>query len=236
MDGNARCQIIAPISAIETESFRMVASRKNAWRPAWRACLAESDFPMHYTAPEYFQETIFFGRNPFAVLGTLRGHLRAILTGVHHFDRIQSGMANRPQIAFSRYADRSLAMDDLIAGLLQEAGSASVIDLFLWSDMAGLVGFRFRQRASKGVVILDLSVGPDALFRSLFLRKFGGEIVPTTRHRMDLSLFRQHTIMDWMADKVEDIHPLVPPRILGLSRSLRTNINKLRSHNDRGSA
>ena len=72
--------------------------------------------------------------------------------------------------------------------------------------------------------------------RSLFLRRFGGEIVPTTRHRMDLSLFRRHTIMDWMADKVEEIHPLVPPRILGLSRSLRTNINKLRSHNDGGSA
>src|SRR5262249_11776970 len=66
--------------------------------------------------------------------------------------------------------------------------------------------------------------------RSLFLRRFGGEIVPTTGRYLDLSLSRRHTIMDWMADKVEAIHPLVPPGILGLSHSLRGNINKLRSH------
>jgi len=56
-------------------------------------------------------------------------------------------------------------MRNLIAGLLQEAASAKLIDLFLWSGMAGLVDARFNQRAFTGVVILDLSMGPDALFR-----------------------------------------------------------------------
>jgi len=62
---------------------------------------------------------------------------------------------------------------------------------------------------------------------SLFLRKFRGQVATTTRHRLDLSLFRRHTIMDWMADKVEKVRPLVPPRVVGLGRLLRNHANKL---------
>ncbi len=131
----------------------------------WRACLAGSDFPTHYTAPEYFCEPIRHGKDPFAVLSIAGEHVTAVMTGIHHADRVQSGLSNRPQIAFSRHADRLRAMNNLIAGLLQEAGSAELIDLFLWSDMAALVHPRFRQRPYRGVVLLDLSLGPDALFR-----------------------------------------------------------------------
>jgi hypothetical protein len=56
-------------------------------------------------------------------------------------------------------------MNNLIAGFLQEAGSAKLIDLFLWSDMTGLVDARFQQRTHEGVVILNLSIGPNTLFR-----------------------------------------------------------------------
>jgi len=87
------------------------------------------------------------------------------MTGLHDADRVQSGFSTRPQIVFSRHADRLRAMSNLIAGLLQEAGAAKLIDLFLWSDMAGLVDASFNQRAFRGVVMLDPSVGPDVLFR-----------------------------------------------------------------------
>jgi hypothetical protein len=40
------------------------------------------------------------------------------MTGIHYPDRVQSGPSNRPQIAFSRHADRRRAMSNLIAGLL----------------------------------------------------------------------------------------------------------------------
>jgi hypothetical protein len=320
--------------------------------------LAESDFPTHYTAPEYFRETILYGTNPFAVLSIVGGRVTGVMTGIHRSDRVQSGLPNRPQVAFSRHADRSLAMSNLIAGLLQEARFAKLVDLFLWSDMAGLVDTRFRQRRHNGVVMLDLSAGPDALFRkfsqarrnrirramkygvsvepaespddisayysvyvdwagrrfwqiteeeqfqeeffvtrgnrqlllarhngeviagvalrffpggiiehagnssllsalhlrpndllhwravewacaegltkyglggsSLFLRQFGGEVMPTTRHRLDRSLLRQYTIGEWMADKVEEIRPIVPPRMIGFGRSLRDRVKKLR--------
>jgi len=130
----------------------------------WRACLAESDFPTHYTAPEYFCETILYGENPFAVLSMVGEHVTAVMTGMHYPDRVQSGLSNRPQITFSRHADRSRAMRNLIAGLVHEAGSAKLVDLFLWSDMAELVDTRFRQRPYRGVVVLDLSLSPKALF------------------------------------------------------------------------
>jgi hypothetical protein len=329
--------------------------------PLWRACLAESDFPTHYTAPEYFRESILYGTNPFAVLSIVGGRVTGVLTGLHRSDRVQSGLSNRPQVAFSRHADRSLAMSNLIAGLLHEAGRAGLVDLFLWSDMVGLVDDRFRQRPYRGVVMLDLSLGPDALFRKfsqtrrnsirwaiksgvsvdpakgrddisayygvyvdwaprrralpiigkeefqeeflattrnrqlllaryqgnviagvvlrffpgsvaeysagsslasalhlrpndllhwraiewayakgltkyglggthLFVQKFGGEVRPTSRHRLDRSLFRRHTINDWMAERVEEVRPFVPPRMVGLGRSLRSHVNRLRSY------
>jgi Acetyltransferase (GNAT) domain len=332
----------------------------------WRACLAESDFPTHYTAPEYFREPQWHGKDPFAVLSIAGGHVTGVMTGIHSSDRVQSGLSNRPQIAFSRHADRSRAMSNLIAGLLQEAGSAKLVDLFLWSDMAELVDARFRQRPYRGVVMLDLSLGPDALFQKftkvrrkrirraikygvcvepaesrddisayyavyiewarrrfsqitgeeqfqeeffatrknrqlllaryngeviagvalrffpggvmehaahssleralylrpndllhwraiewacaqgltkyglgstdLFLQQFGGEIVTTTRHRLDQSLLRRYTIGDWLVDRAEDVRPFIPQRVVGLARSLESQVKKLRYDGGRRSA
>jgi len=340
-------------------SFQIVHDRPARLIEAgWRACLADSDFATHYTAPEYFCEPMLHGRKPFAILSIVDEDVTAVITGLHVGDRVQSGLSLRPQIAFSRYADRPRAMNNLIAGLLQESKSAKLVDLFLWSDMAGLVAARLHQRTYEGVVILDLSLGPDALFRefsqtrrndirramkygvsvdfaksredisayytvyadwtrsrslpiteeeqfqgifasrrnrrllvarynggviagvvlrffpggvvevaancslqgalqlrpnnllywraiewscaegltkcslggaNLFLRKFGGEVVQTTRHRLDLSLSRRFAIGDWMADRVEGMRPLIPLRVAGFGRSVRSHVRKLRS-------
>ncbi len=35
---------------------------------AWRACMADSDLPTHYTAPDYFCEPVLSDKKPFAVL------------------------------------------------------------------------------------------------------------------------------------------------------------------------
>ena len=342
-------------------SFRVLYDQpRGLIETAWRACLADSDCPSHYTAPEYFREPMPDGKRPFAVLSIVGEDVTAVMTGLHYRDRVQSGLSTRPQIAFSRRFDRTVSMRNLVAGILQEAGSAMLIDLFVWSDMAGLADARFRQRPYRGVVMLDLAPGPDALFRkfsqtrrndirrairsgvsvdlaetpddvsayhavyvdwarrrllpitgeeelqelfearrsrqlllarcngkviagvvlrffpggvvehaassslqsalhlkpndllhwraiewayaagltkynlggdSRFLRRFGGEIVPTTRLRLDLSLFRRHTIRgwlaDWMADRVEEVRPFVPRRAAGFGRSMRTHAKML---------
>ena len=326
----------------------------------WRACLADSDFPTHYTTPEYFYEPAFRDKRPFTILSLTGEAVTAVLTGIHDGDCVQSGLSVRPQITFSRQANRSDAMRNLVAGLLQEAGSTKLIDLFLWydmADMAGSVDARFHKRECEGVVILDLSRGPDALFRRfssnkkinikkaikngvsvdvansrddisayydiyvdwavrkalpvvqqdefqqtlalttnrrlflarhqgriiagvvvrffpggvmeysanssldsalhlrpndllhwraiewacaegltkyslggahLTLRKFGGEIVPTVRLRLDLSLLRRYVIGDWITDRFENIRSFTPPRVLELGRSLRSRVQRLR--------
>ena len=70
---------------------------------------------------------------------------------------------------------------------------------------------------------------------SLFLRQFGGEVVTTTRHRLDLSLFRRHTVDDWMADRVEEVRPYIPQPVVDFSRSLRSHVKKLRYYCNRRS-
>jgi hypothetical protein len=318
--------------------------------PRWRACLANSDFPTHYTAPEFFLEPLLRNRRPFAVLSIMGQEVTGVLTGINDGGHVQCGLSVRPQIAFSRSADRAEAMTSLTAGLVAEAKGAKLVDLFVWSDMEALVPPRFRRRRYEGVVMLDLSRGPDVLLRQfsankrtnikkaikygvsvapaksrdeiaayyaicvdwshrkglpiaseeefqqlfaltdnrllllarhqgkiiaglviryvahgvmeyaansslesalrlrpndllhwraiewgyregitkyslggthLFLRKFGGEIVPTTRHRLDLSLFRRFAIGDWIIDQADRAQPLMSDRLTTLARSLR---------------
>jgi len=324
----------------------------------WRDCLADADFPTHYTAPEYFLEPGFRNKGPFAVLSLSGEEVTAILTGTNDGAYVQSGLSVRPQIVFSRDADRIRAMANLVEGLLAEAASAKLVDLFVWSDTATLVDPRFRKKQYEGVVMLDLSRGPDALFRKfsenkrrnikraikngvsvepannpaevsayysicvewsrrkglpipgeeefhqtialrnnrlllfahhagkiiagvvirfspqgvmeyaansslqnalhlrpndllhwraiewgcgegmthyslggahLFLRKFGGEIVPITRHRVDQSIFRRFAIGDWIADRAEQARPLIPGRLAAVARSLRGLVEEPRN-------
>lgn len=325
---------------------------------AWRTCLADSDCPSHYTAPEYFREPMLDGKRAFAVLSIVGEGVTAVMTGLHYGNRVLSGLSTRPQVAFLRHVDRTVSMRNLVAGILQEAGSAKLIDLFVWSDMAGLVDARFSQRPYRGVVMLDLAPGPDALFRKfsqtrrndirrairsgvsvdlaespddvmtyyavyvdwarrrrlqitreeefreeflttrsnrqlllaryngeviaglvlrffpggvmeyaarsvlqsalylkpndllhwraiewacaegltkynlggtgLFLRKFGGEVVPTIRHRLDLSLFRRHAVSDWMGGRVDDARTFIPERVEGFARALRSHVRRYR--------
>jgi hypothetical protein len=131
----------------------------------WRACLVDADFPTHYTAPEYFSEPGFRNKGPFAVLSLSGDEVTAVLTGTNKGAYVQSGLSVRPQIVFSRRTDRVRAMANMVDGLLVEAGSAKLVDLFVWSDIATLVDPRFRKKQYEGVAMLDLSRGPDALFR-----------------------------------------------------------------------
>jgi hypothetical protein len=349
-----RATHVTPVPAQGGASFRILhSSPAGPVEAQWRSCLRDCDFPTHYTAPEFFLEPMLRKRNGFAVLSLMGERVTGILTGGRNGDHVQSGLSVRPQIALSRDADRSRTMANLVAGLVVEAASAKLVDLFVWSDMEALVERRFRQRRYEGVVMLDLSRGPDALFRKfsenkrrnikkaikygvsvapatsgeeisayyricvewslrknlpiqpeeefrenfelttnrllllaryegkiiagvvirffprgtmeyaansslesalrfrpndllhwraiewgcreglskyslggahLFLRKFGGEIVPTTRCRLDLSMFREYTVRDWLADKAEQARMCLPEGLFAVGRSWRRQV------------
>jgi Acetyltransferase (GNAT) domain len=153
----------------------------------WRACLADADFSTHYTAPEYFLEPGFRNKGPFAILSLSGEEVTAVLTGTNDGAYIQSGHSVRPQIALSRRADRVQAMTNLVDGLLVEAASAKLVDLFVWSDVDALVNSRFRQRPHEGVVMLDLAHGPDFLFRK-FSQTTRNEIRRAIKHGVSVDI------------------------------------------------
>ena len=352
-------QECAAIMNATAPSYHILHSRPEGQIEAlWRACLADADFPTHYTAPEYFLEPGVRNKAPFAILSLSGEKVTAVLTGTNNGACVQCGLSVRPQILFSRRADRVRAMTNVVSGLLEEAASTKLVDLFVWSDMDALVNSRFRHRRHEGVVMLDLSHSPDLLFRQfsenkrsnikramkygvsvdrangpaevsayysvcvdwsrrkglpipaedefhqtmalrnnrlllvaryegkiiagvviwffprgvmeyaansslqnalhlrpndllhwraiewgyregmthyslggthLFLRKFGGEVVPTTRHRLDLSIFRRFAFVDWIADQAERARPLIPGSLVTAVRSLKGAVGKPRN-------
>src|SRR5438046_7384858 len=90
----------------------------------WRGCLADADFPTHYTAPEYFLEPGFRNKSPFAILSLSGEEVTAVLTGIHDGAYVQSGQSVRHKIVFSRRADIVQALTNLVDGLLVEVTSA----------------------------------------------------------------------------------------------------------------
>jgi hypothetical protein len=338
------------------DSFRILRSQPiGPLADKWRAFLGDSDYPAHYTAPEFFLEPAFRNKDPFAVLSITEDRVTGVLTGINERGHVQSGLSVRPQIALSRFADPVDCLRNLLAGLVAEVKAARLVDLFVWSSTAGSIDPRFRQKQYEGVIVLDLSRGPDALFRKfsenkrtnikkaikygvsvepaqhadeiaayhaicadwsrrkglpippeeefqqnfalvnnrvlflarheekiiagvvirffpqgvmeyaansslesalrfrpndllhwraiewgcmegmtkyslggahLFLRKFGGQLVPTTRLRLDQSLLRRYELADWITDKAEAVRPLIPDQIVALSRSLRSLLVK----------
>src|SRR5580700_12023357 len=96
----------------------------------WRQFLSQADSPSAYTAPEFFLEPYWEGKNPFAILAFIRGEVVGVLTGLHLRDRVVSGLPSRPQICTKDNNEESA--DILLKGLLQEAGSAKLLEVFAW--------------------------------------------------------------------------------------------------------
>jgi hypothetical protein len=128
--------------------------------------LQDADFVTHYTTPEFFREPFFRGKKPFAVLSIAGREVAAVCTGIHDLRTIKCGISVRPQVAISRSADTEAAVAGLAAGLREEGRCCDLVDVFAWSTLPGLTRWGFRKRQEEGPVVLDLSSGPDTLFRN----------------------------------------------------------------------
>lgn len=134
---------------------------------AWRDCLTRVDCPSHYDAPEYFLVPLWIGKNPFAVLATDQGKVTGVLTGLHSKNQVTSGLASRPQICVDPTEDIHATLETLLRGLLAESGSAELVTVFTWKFLE-LPAFQtqgFRSRELEGNVVLDLTLGPEELFK-----------------------------------------------------------------------
>lgn len=133
---------------------------------AWRACLEEVRFPSHYCAPEFFLEPFWDGKHPFAILALEQDTVVGVLTGLHENKQSLSGLQSRPQICVRNSAGFEAVVDALARGLIEAAGSSSLVSVFSWrwNPLGGFSRYGFRSRAFEGDVVLDLTQGAEAVF------------------------------------------------------------------------
>jgi hypothetical protein len=131
----------------------------------WREFLTRAEFAAHYVSPEYFREPFFRDKRPFVALAWQGERVVAALSGIHEEKQLISGLRSRPQICFDEAVDLEAASGALVAALLNEAGSDKVITFYSWVPLDTLSTYGYRCRQEEGVVMLDLTKGPDELFK-----------------------------------------------------------------------
>ena len=131
----------------------------------WREFLTRADFAAHYVSPEYFREPFFRDKHPFVILAWQGDRIVAALSGIHEGQQLTCGLMSRPQICVDNTVDLATVSDALVTGLLEEAGSEKLITLYSWIPLNTLSRYGYRCKQEEGVVMLDLTKGPDELFK-----------------------------------------------------------------------
>lgn len=131
---------------------------------AWRGFLQAADYPTHYVAPEFFHEPFFTGKKQFAILAIEDDAVVAVLTGMHEGAHVVCGTGGRPQLALA--APETDPLPSLLTALRGEAAQASLISVFTWSRLPAFANDGFAEREIDAIVMLDLTQGPDALFKN----------------------------------------------------------------------
>jgi hypothetical protein len=159
-----------PRTVIRGHAFKYSILRRfpnSSEERAWREFLPRSDWPSHYTTPEFFLEPFWEGKRPFSILVYDGDKVVAVLTGLHEGNHVISGLPSRPQVCFDRAVDYSQAAHALARGLFEEAGSAKMVSLYSWTPLEILRDIGFKLRAFEGCVVLDLTLGPEVLFQQI---------------------------------------------------------------------
>ena len=131
----------------------------------WRQFLTRADFAAHYVSPEYFREPFVSDKRPFVILAWQGDRVVAALSGIHEEQQLICGLRSRPQICFDKTLDLAAASEALAAGLLNETDSDKVITFYSWVPLDSLTRYGYRCKQEEGVVMLDLTKGPDELFK-----------------------------------------------------------------------
>lgn len=131
----------------------------------WREFLSRADFPTHYTSPEYFRETFFTDLKPFVVLALEGGEIIGALSGLHRADKVECGIQWRPQISCDPTVDQAIVGEHLLQGLSEEARDAKLIEIHTWQPVEVWQAHRFKVLKQEAVVMLDLKLGADAIFK-----------------------------------------------------------------------
>jgi hypothetical protein len=174
----------------------------------WREFLGSSEIPSHYCAPEFFREPFWSGKRPFAVLALDQGRVVGAATGIRDGPELLCGLPTRPQTCLVKGEGRKKSESSLAIGILREAESSKLVTVYSWTPLDALLEHGFRFRETEGAVMLDLSKGPEVLFREFssdkrrnirFSIKNGVNVQPATS-REDLLEFYD-LYLNWRSRK-----------------------------------
>ena len=177
---------------MQAMTFKVLRERPSPdLEKAWREYIARLEYPSHYDAPEYFLEPPLEGKQRFAVLALENDKVTGVVTGLHVGKDVICGLPARPQISVDPTADAATTLETLAQGLLAESSSAELVSVYTW-DYLKLPPFSehgFKSEELQGNVVLDLTLGADALFKQFakdrrrnirFAEKNGVEISEVT--------------------------------------------------------
>ena len=160
--GTARVQYHEGLGPVQTVTLRTFPSPELENR--WREFLLSADFPTHYIAPEFFGEPFFRDGEKFAILALENDRVMAVLTGVYSGKRIQCGVHGRSQLAVDPSA-RPQVIFELFSALRREGRKAELITVVAWAKSEEIRSVGFSEKKFDEVVVLDLQVGAQALFK-----------------------------------------------------------------------
>ena len=153
------------MQAIQFKIFRETPSPDA--EKAWRDYLARIEFPSHYEAPEYFVEPLWAGKQRFAVLAFEGDRVRGVVTGIHAEKNVMCGLPARPQMSVDPAGDAGAILEALLQGVLAETESAELVSVYTWESLKlpPFAARGFQCQELQGNVVLDLTVGPEAVFQ-----------------------------------------------------------------------
>lgn len=139
-------------------------------RRKWDEFLADADYPTHYVTPNFFIDPFIRGGERFAILCLEKdGAIVAVLTGIDAGRKVFSGLATRPQLAFRKNVNKQKAVEALVRALMEKGGGdLELTRVHSWDRVDELDAYGFRRESdseSNSVIMLDLSVGADEVFK-----------------------------------------------------------------------
>ncbi|HMQ03356.1 MAG TPA: GNAT family N-acetyltransferase [Pyrinomonadaceae bacterium] len=142
---------------------------------AWNDLLLNCDHASHFTTPDFFEDP-FVGRGErFAVLVFNGDQIDGAVTGLKDGRHIQCGLPVRPQTAFRDGANFAAVFEQFALGLEGLGGAdTELVDVYSWTSIGEKIPFGFEENRCRGgdqVIMLDLTLGPDVLFRDFAERR-----------------------------------------------------------------
>lgn len=143
----------------------------------WAEFLDAAQMPTQYGSTHFFTDPFVRGGERFAIaVIDAQQRIAALATGVQQGGTVTCGLPSRPQVFFRKDVDRQDAMRYLFKGIVKTF-DPKFIQMVSWGEIDGIADLGFERGKDSGnneVVLLDLSLGYDDLFKNFSAARRNG--------------------------------------------------------------